>query len=486
MVLSAETVINLAFLEYLSNLEISRQQAVVMCRDYFDGNHPTYLTKRIEEFLGLHGKKVVFRLNLCRSVIAAVSERLSVIGFNTSEQVDAEGIKAQAEWARQVWQHNRMDAKQVDIHDGALRDGEYFIIVDWDNQASMPRWNLHPRWTDTLQNGDGFGCRMIYPDEDINQPAICAVKEWSETLWNERTRTTRRRRTVYYPSRIERYFYDASGWKPFTELSVDGLQPTWPTPWVDALGKPLGIPVIHVKNKELRSEMWDAIPMQDALNKALIDVIATGDLTAFRVFAAFGWIPTTDGKEPNRDGSNWLYLQPGQVIGTTRTKAEADFKAIDGADMTSMIETVNQIIFWLAMVTDTPVSRYVSTKQVASGDTLKEQREPLDAKIDMRKVLFGNAYEDAIVISRKLANMWGSANLDEEVQIETLWDDRRNLDELEAKLKIGIPREQLWLEAGYSQEQIQAMKQTDEYKARLANQQAASVMGEMSRKEKLG
>ena len=459
--------VQMSFLDYLSEAETARQKAIVAARNYHEGNHEVHLSDRMKEFLNLQGDSNKFRLNVCRAVVSAVSERLIVAGFDTSEQPDANEEKLQAKWAWEVWQANRMDAKQDDVHDGTLRDGEFFVIVDWDGESGYPRFTPHQRFCSTETSGDGFGVRMIYPDDNLYSPPSYAVKEWTETLWTDKGRQTRRRRTFYYPNRIERFFYDMAGWKPLEEPGQ-----TWPVPWVDAATRPLGIPVIHFANKDLRCEAWDAIPMQDATNKTLIDLLAAADMSAFRVFVALGWIPTKDGKPPATDGSNWLQIAPGQVLGTTRSKAEAGMEVIEPADLGGLRDLVNQEIFWTAAITDTPVSRFVASGQVASADTLKEQQEPLEAKVINRRVRLGNGWEDCMAMARKLANLYGGAGLNETVRFSTAWTFRRSLDELKQKKEIGIPNEQLWLEAGYSQEQIAAMKESDEYQAKMALMQA--------------
>jgi len=457
--------VELSYLDALARENAEREQDIAQARKYHAGEHDVYLSDRIKEFLAIGaGTKSKFRMNVCRSVVTAVSERLIVAGFDTDEEANAEGAKEQSAWAWQVWQGNRMDALQDEVHDDTLVSGEHFVIVDWDAERKRPRFTPHPRYIDVDNGGDGYGCLMIYPDNNIYAAPSYAVKQWTETVRDENgKRKSRRRRTLYYPERIERYVYELGGWRPYIE---DGQ--AWPLPWVDLAGNPLGIPVIHFRNKGLRCEAWDAIPLQDAINKALVDLLATADLTAFRIFVALGWIPTTDGREPKADGSNWLKITPGQIVGTTKSREQASFEAIDGEDPSAMAELVHQLVLWTAMVTDTPVSRFIATKQIASGDTLKQQEEPLEAKVDHRRMLFGNGWEDCMAMARRLANVFGEEELDESVQFSTLWQSRRSLDELKAKRELGVPLEQLWLEAGYSREQISAMKEMDEYQARLS------------------
>jgi hypothetical protein len=458
--------VELSYLDYLTTLEESRQKAVALARRYHEGDQEVYLTERAAEFLGLHGSANKFRLNTCQTVVGAILEKLLVAGFGTNEAEGESATPTQRSWAWDLWQANRMDALAADVHEWTLRDGEAFVIVDWDAVNGMPRLIPHPRFVDAGNGGDGYGVRMVYPDENASLPPLFACKQWTETIvGGNGLRTSRMRRTLYFPERIERYYY-SGGWKPYE----DPDQP-WTAPWVTQDGKPLGIAAIHFKNRNLRCEAWDAIPLQDGINKSLIDLLATADQSAFRIFFAAGWIPTTDGKPPKADGTNLLPITPGSLLGTPN--AEGKLTAIEPANLDQLAGLVQKLIMWTAGATSTPLARFQITGQVASADTMKEGDQPLDAKIEQRQSLFGNAWEDVLGLARRLANTFGDANRDEAVEFSTNWFRTANLDDLEQKRKLGVPQEMIWSEMGYSPEQIEAMKATDEYQARQAMSQAA-------------
>lgn len=462
--------VDISYMAWLADEELQVQRNVVIARDYYDGQHATELTERQRKFLGFQDDGR-FALNLCRTVVNAVAERLIVAGFDSADE-------ALAEWAWGLWQAGRMDAVQMDVHRGAVRDGEYFIIVDWDVEHDRPRFLPHPRYADPQAGGDGFGCRAVYPDGDPTQPMQYATKRWSETITNGRGRpTVRQRMTVYYPDRVEKYYLATSGseagWLPLEEEGEP-----WPLPWRDAAGRPLGIPVIHFRNPGSRSELWDAIPIQDAINKTVLDLLASADAAGVPIFKAIGCWPTTDGKPPADDGSNLLKVFPGCWLGSPSQDAQID--TIPPADLRPMLDLLDSLILKLAQVTDTPTSRFQLTRQVAAEGTLKQQEAPLLAKVRARQVVFGNAWEDALYMARRLANAHG-AGVPEDATLETMWvpaairDEREHLESLALKReKLGVPLEQIWREAGYSQEQIDEMKQMEESLARQAQWQATT------------
>ena len=437
------------------------QRNIQLARRYHDGDQDVYLNSRVSEFLGMHSNNK-FRMNVYRTVVSAVVDELDIVGFDTGEIADADGRKKQAEWAWNVWTENHMDAVQDEVHQAALRDREAFVIVEWDADRKRPVFTFNKRFVETAAGGDGEGCWMLYENDDPNQRPLAAVKQWVEIYYDvngfKRSRT---RRNIYYPERVEKWVNDGQ-WRHYVEEGKP-----WPITWKMGDGSPIGIPVIHFKNKDMRPEAWDAIPLQDAVNKLLVDVLAGSDMSAFRLLVAIGWYPTTDGKEPKADGSNLLKLAPGQMIGTTKSKSEAGLEKIGGEDVTHLVNTLKDAILFAAQITDTPASRFITTRQVAGNETLKGQEKPLKKKAIDRRGLFGGPWAECMEMARRLANLYDGAAMDEEIEFVALWQTSEDMGELEQKMKFGIPLETIWAEMGYTPLQIAAMKQSPEYKMRM-------------------
>lgn len=458
----------MAFASWLVAEETERQQEVLLTRNYYDGLQDTFLTDRLQEFLNAEDE-YEFSLNICRTVVDAVAERMVITGIETTEQTDAQPL---ADWANDVWEQNRLDLLYEAVHEAMLRDGEFFVMVDYDADRQTPRFTLHPRYTDSTVGGNNFGCKAHYPDDDTNQPMQYASKRWVEDLGAGRTR---KRMNLYFPDRIEKYEWAGGDWQPFQDEG-DG---TWPLRWMDSAGRPFGIPVIHFRNTpDLRSELWDAIPIQKAINKALIDLLAAGDMTGFQIFVALGWIPTSDGEPLKSDASNMATLGPGQIIGTTRDASEVSFQAVPPGDVDPLINLLQSLIGWLAIITSTPESRLSFTRQIAAEGTLKEQNEGLFAKVRRRRKMAHACWIDVYDMARTLANFYGSAGLPEDDAFVVQWEPVQSRDtederaEWQVKKELGVPLETIWGEMGYTYDQIQAMKDTEEYRGRMALQGA--------------
>lgn len=467
----------LALLMSLAADEADLQRDIIKARDYHDGQQFVALTERLREFLGGDTSDTAqdhnrLRVNVTRIVTTAVTERLLVSGFDSNEQgiaepvkdetgapkLDGDGapltqaVKPAAAWAWEVWQANRMDAKQGRVHIATCRDGESFVIVDWDNEAKRPRFTPHLRFVDqslTSATGAdvGEGCRAFYQNDDEDQQLLYVTKRWTEVVTTTGQRQQRQRLTIYYPDRIEKYSGFSGAWAPFQ----DAGDMAWPIPWIGKDGLPLGIPVAHFRSSA-GMEAREAWPAQNAINYLCVLELTAADMTAFRILVAIGWKPE------DADG-NPLEIAPGTWVGTPFK--EGKVQDIPPADIGPISNLIEGWVFRAAMVTDTPVSRFITTKQIAAEGTQKQGDGPLVNKVRGRQGEIGNGWEDCMRMALRLANTFGAGGLDEGVLFYTSWDpaevrDRdKEIERAQKLLAIGVPQRQVWIELGYDAAQVE-------------------------------
>jgi hypothetical protein len=454
--------------------ELQRQKNVVDARLYYRGIQGAMLTERQKEFLGFNQDNERFALNYCPTVVDAVTERLIIESFIVDDETLSAAI---AEW----WRDNRMDLHQQDVHDGAVKTGESFLIVDWDEDEKRPRFSPHPRYTDPMVRdaGTGFGCKAHYPDDNPALPMRFASKRWLGVLVESGRARPRQMMTLYYPERVERYFMAGEGEATWQLLEE-------PLPWTmngQVGGEPIGIPVIHFRNPSVKSELWDAIPIQDLINKTSLDIIAAADAAGFPMVAAKGFMPTTDGKDPSSTGTNAIKLYPGVWIPIPEG---GDIEVIRGSDLGPMLETLDSWVIKLAQVTRTPLSRFQVTALTPRAETLKQQDGPLLNKIEKRQVRFGNSWEDSLTIATRIANANGeSLALDE--HIESVWRTAETRDEL-GELKqlwdaaktageAGVPLIAFLKLQGWAEDRIEMIETDPQFMARTMMLTAAAGAG---------
>lgn len=470
----------IAFLASLAEDEVARQEEIIQAREYHDGIQFVKLTERLREFLG--GGETTdsstdhdrLRVNVTRIVTTAVTERLIVSGFDSNEQAIAEPVldetgapktdadgapltsttKPGAAWAWQVWQANRMDGKQARVHEATCRDGEAFVLVDWDNAAGRPRFTPHVRYVDQSVTTSTFadvgeGCKAFYRNDDADQDLLYVTKRWTEVWYDAGGRRQQRSRlTVYYSDRIEKYAGFPGAWQPVKDEGDLG----WPIRWVDRAGSPLGIPVAHFRSTA-GPEAREAWPAQNAINFLCVLELAAADMTAFRILIALGWDPV------DADGND-LEIAPGRWLGTANKDAKV--QDIPPADIGPISNLIEGWIFRAAAVTDTPVTRFITTKQVAAEGSQKQYDSPLVNKIRNRQAELGDGWEQALMIAMRLENMFGASGLDDAMLFYAKWEpaetrDRdKEIERAQKLLAIGVPQKQVWTELGYDAAQVES------------------------------
>jgi len=413
--------VKLSFLSWLAEEDQDRQESYRAYREYYDGDHDTQPTERQRRYLQIKiGEE--FNCNLCPIVVDALAERLTVTGFEAGGQ----GALLW-EW----WEANGTDKIQNQVHTAAGRDGDGYLLVDWDNE------NARPGFTFELAYDGTEGVKLHYDSEHRQKP-LFATKRWRIKQGPEAGEV--RRLNLYYPDHFEKY-----------ESRGQGEESQWTRlpdePWTAKDGSPLGVPLIHWRNRGQgynygQSELKSVIPLQNALNKSILDLLAAADVTGFRLFTMVG------------DDPSALTIVPGSWVFSMNP--EVEIGAIEGANLDSLIKVKDSFAIDIGRVSRTPLSYFqISGHRPAEG-TLKAEEAPLVGKAKDRMVPFGESWVDAIKMARRLWNAFGTgAQLSEDQIIETIWKDpesrneKAHLETLKIKAELGVPVERLWIEMDY-------------------------------------
>lgn len=369
--------------------ETIRAEKVALFKDYFDGDHRSYLTPEMADMLraGQEAAGSSFSMNHMEKMVTTVTNRLKLTGVN-SDNSEA------STWAAGVMEANRIDGLQTGVYDAALRDADTFILAEWDNQFKRVRWSHEDAF-------DGIEGMVVVYGDDQTHPAI-AIKIWQMKLDNQNHLQTRARVNIYYPDRVERYVERNNGLVPY---SADGVSPV--DKWQTIDGKPVGLPVIHFRNRGKRfgkSQLEDVVPLQDVVNRTLISMVMAAELSAFMIRILKGIRP------PEK-------LQPGMWIslyfthpkthaqaGQLRAPNEAEQKWLDSVKAEALpqgelTQYINQAQFVIdAMYEITGIPRGASSPN-ASGEALKQRGIDLLGTAERCQTSFGNSWEDLIKLS---------------------------------------------------------------------------------------
>ena len=410
------------YLDECADMGDRRIEQYAMYREFYEGDHDVELTDRAREYLERKG--VRFRENFCEPMVDMVGERLTVSGFDVMIGDDEGGDAADglAEWLdRSFWRANRLDETANVVHSIALSRGDSFGIVGYDNVAGRP----------TFSYNAPEGMKAVYADDDPDR-MVCAIKTWTTTEVGPSNPTGRTvcRMNLYHPDRIERWFklHNSSGrggWSRWMDApGEDGMPAAWPTPWIDGEGNPLGIPVVHFRNRAQgdqygRSELVNVVPQNVLLNKQVLDLAMVLDNQGWPQRWVAGVDPTTA----------QFKTAPGEVW--VANAKDASFGQFNTADVGPLIEAIEATLSRMARRSGMPL-HMLTGGDMPSGEAMKTAEARLVKRVGDRSISFGNRWEDAALIAMRLAAVAGTLPVQvdlAEITIDTLWDSPESRDD---------------------------------------------------------
>ena len=351
---------------------------VKLFRDYYDGNHRSKLTGNMKRMLRISGDAHdQFNENYCGLVVDTYADRLLV------ERMQGDSDEA-TEWATELMDANRFDGLQMDIHEATIRDGDTFVLLEYDNETDRVVFSHEPCW-------DGETGMIAVYDRRLKNILI-AVKVWYEGLDDAR------RVNFYYPDRVEKYIADESGYgmQPYVDDSTDerGI-----AEWLPGV-----VPVIHYRNRMRTmtqygiSELASVVPLQDALNRGLMSMVMTAELTAFLIRVAKGF-------EPPAEVSPGMWITIG-AEGLSNDQV-ADAFTLEPGGIVPFIDQANHLIEQIATISRTPLPTTLGGDS-ASGEALKQRESGLLAKVRKAQVKVGNSHEDLMRVAVLLHNTFSA------------------------------------------------------------------------------
>lgn len=365
---------------------------VRLYRDYADGRQRSFLTKKQRAALNIKTdptEQIV--INYCDMVVQAEAERLTVAS------IDGE-TDAASQWSADVLKFNRFDGLQMDVTEPSLRDGVGFVMVGFDNDAQMPILSHEPAW-------DGE-CGMMAVWDRLGKSIIAAVKVWYEA--------ENKRVNLYLPDRVIKYRTDDTG-----QLGA----PMQAESWMHN-GQSIGVPVVAFPNRKGgrgTSELASVIPLQDTLNRSLIDMIMTSGLTAFQVKVAIGFTPP-DTVAPG----DWVVAGEGGVA----EGQVVDAKVLAAGQLVPFIEQCQFHIDQIGTISRTPLPRFMGADN-SSGESLKQKEVGLLGKVERYQVRGGNSWEDVMAMAARVQAAFGAALPPATTRWNCQWKDaeKRNATE---------------------------------------------------------
>ncbi len=426
---------------------------------YYEGNHDlAFATDKFRNAFGSLFRE--FALNLCPAVCEAVRDKLRVVGFS----VDIVGTQAASlllkntqagsprSDARRIWNANRMRIRAGEVHKEALICGDAYMIV-WPDAAGNA----------VMYPNRAASCIVTYDDEQPGK-IVRAAKYW-------RGADKRVRLNLFYPDRIEKYvskeasegsLVEATEFVPFVESARFSVSSAARGEQAKActLNNPYGVvPVFHFANNAGigafgRSELEAALPVQDGLNKSMLDMLVAMEYSAFRQRWAAGIEVEVDndGKvlPPFSAGVDRLWISQ---------NADASFGDFATANLDQFLKVKDSFRGDIASVTGTPQHYFMQNqmRNTASGEALRKAETRFLAKVRDRQETFGQIWADVMQFALAIEGKGDGMQLITDWEDPAPMSDKEFLENILLKKQIGLPVEQALIEAGYGEADVKSM-----------------------------
>lgn len=317
---------------------------------YYAGQQPlAFLSPEAKTALG--DRLTSMSSNVCRVAVTALAERLRVTGFTRGGAGDADL------WA--AWARNDLDQLAPVAHREALIHGRSYALVWADRQGRSQVTVESPRQVTTLR-------------DPATREVVAAVKRWSDGKVS--------RASLFEPDRITTFI---------SENGVAG----WRT--LETIANPFGIvPVVPLVNTDRlldvdgRSELADLLPLVDALNKLLADMMVASEYYA----RPRRWATGLE-LEEDEDG-NAVNPIPEANRTMVNESPEGRFGSLPGSDLAAYESAATLLTSQIMAVSSLP-SHYlgVLSSQPPSADSLRAAEASLTAKAQSRMATFGRSWE---------------------------------------------------------------------------------------------
>jgi hypothetical protein len=426
--------------------------------DYYLGRQrdPRKLTYTSDDETRERSFRAVY--NVCAPIVDILVERLTITSFSATGSTETATALAHTLW--DWWQALRMDALARDVHRGCLTAGDAYLMCEWPAGAPLPNVYLE----------DAAQIRVVYDNQRQMQRAY---KAWTEIV--DSAGRTRIRVNRYQPGLIEKFEAATAAGGVANYYAGDGDEGI--IAWADTEG-PLPIPIIHFRNMPHggdfgRSELADAVPMQDQYNlrawATSQAAIFDGARTKYGINVSKLIHPTTGEPIAPPLGPNAFWYVTPEDPDKAVSIGTLDVGAVD-----QLQEVVDRLLKTIAGLLGIPVHLIWPAGGLPSGESLKTAEGRLVSKLGDRSVVFGNAWEDFCALLMRLGRAFAGVEYAPNSTITTEWQSFESrsalLEEQVLDLRASdLSWEQRMRERDYSEEEI------DRIRTERAGEQTAVV-----------
>jgi len=304
--------------------------------NYYAGDHPVrYATEAMREMFRSY--KIKFTQNWCGVVINAANDRLGFKGWDSEIEADNEKLD-------KLYRAQKIYLLSKKVHLDALLSGSGYLVFDMVEGEPKVYYN---------SPGEVY---VKYSDSDE------AVAEFGLKRWDD---DSGEYLNVYYPDVIEKFARVKGKGKQFVSSGESA--------------NPFGrVPIVHFRSNH--SELYDVIPIQDAINMTFSNMMVNSE---FLTFPQRYLLTNADVKDLVTSPRSVLKIPKG-VDGEESTKI-GEFTA---SGLEGFLDTIERLSNSIAIISRTPRHLFVSVGANVAAETLRIMEAPLVKKVTDYQYIF--------------------------------------------------------------------------------------------------
>jgi len=387
---------------------------------YYDGAQPlVYTVEILREVFRQAG--VTFNENWCAVVVDSVIERLQLASLSVLNNDPLSNVLTD------IMLMAELDLEDDPIHLATLVCGEAFLIAWKSEDEQLEAYYNDPRL-----------CHIEYSNSNPHEK-LWAAKLWQDAkLWYL---------TLYYPERIE--YYETRG-KDVTSSKAFQLREGEQKPAENPYGV---IPVFHFRRdrRQISSELTNVLPIQDAVNKLVADMMIAAEFGAFMQ----RWIISNSDTEmlKSNPGEVW-HIPAGDGTGQ-----QAQVGQFGATELKNYIDAIASKVNSISAISRTPHHYFFSGGGTPSGEALIALEAPLNKKALRLAMILGRTWQR---VAQFLLLLQGVSVDVQDIQVtfepvQTV-QPRTEAEIREINVRSGIPLETTLRMQGWTEGQIKQMR----------------------------
>ena len=432
---------------------VARRPVIEKAEAYYDGAHNLAFAgeKFLEAFGGLFH---AFADNWCGVVVNAPEERMEVQGFRVNESTSAD------KGAKKLWEANELDLQSGMGHLDGLISGAFYVTC-WPGEkedvpeitvdsSTMTVVECHPK----MRRRRTAALRAYVTDDGYEHAELF----FPEAVYLFRSQAKRTAGGVVDPGRSRWVIEDQLDVASDLDASGKMTNPLGVVPVVEFLNMPR-LTISRRAGWAAHSELSSVMPLQDAVNKLVADMLVASEFAAFPQRHLTGYEPDdkigADGKPTGETLPPNFKSGPGKLWWLEEEGAK--FGQFDAADLSSSVTSIELIVQHIASISATPPHYLRASADRLSGESIKSAESGLVAKVRRKTRGWGAGWEEVMRLAGQIASIPELAGAQ---SMETIWRDpetrteSQHVDAVSKKKELDVPAPQLWEELGYTPEQI--------------------------------